>query len=140
MPGYPTTPPSDLAGVRIGNLKGKALDSKVAHVARQVETAKIVVKAPKGGFATSARELHLTVDGRATAHAALAVGRHGNVLARAWHWLLAFVHDREAPLRTSTPCSTSARTISSMKKGLPSVFSMISRLRDCRLASPPSSA
>src|SRR5258708_4928397 len=30
-----------------------------------------------------------------------------------------------APLRTSTPCSTSARTISSMKKVLPSVVSMI---------------
>src|SRR5438094_186720 len=85
-----------LAGVGIGNMKGKALDAKVARVARHVETAKIMIKAPKGGFTTSAGELHLRVDGRATARAALAVGRRGNVIARAWHWMLAFLHDREA--------------------------------------------
>src|SRR6202158_2563218 len=41
-----------------------------------------------------------------------------------------------APLRTSTPCSTSARTISSMKKGLPWVFSMISRFERLQAPTP----
>ena len=43
--------------------------------------------------------------------------------------------------RRSTPCSTSVCTISSMKKGLPSVFARMSCLRGCTSrASSPSSA
>jgi vancomycin resistance protein YoaR len=89
-----------LVGTAIDGLKGKALDAKVAKVAARIERSKIVVKAPKGGLTTDAMEVRLRVDRKATARAALGVGRHGNVLSRSWHWLMAFVSDRDAPLRS----------------------------------------
>ncbi|HZN14893.1 MAG TPA: VanW family protein [Acidimicrobiales bacterium] len=89
-----------LVGTALDGLKGKALDAKVAKVAGRLEQARIVVKAPKGGFTTSAGEVKLTVDRRATARAALEVGRTGNVVSRSWHWLTAFVRDRQAPLQS----------------------------------------
>jgi vancomycin resistance protein YoaR len=87
-----------LIGARIGGLKGDALQTKVDAVAQRVEAARVTVKAPKGGFTTTAAELKLHVDRRATARAALRVGREGNVMARSWRWLLAFLRDRHAPL------------------------------------------
>ena len=44
------------------------------------------------------------------------------------------------PLRTSAPSSSSTCTVSSMKNGLPSVFSMIRRLRDSSSLPSPSKA
>ena len=87
-----------LAGTALDGLKGRALDAKIAKVADQIEKAKITVHAPKGGFTTSAKEISFRVDRKGTARAALRVGRHGNVVSRSWHWLQAFLHDRDAPL------------------------------------------
>ncbi len=88
-----------LGGTSLEGLHGRALDAKLATIAGRIEKASVTVKAPKGGFTTSAADLRLTVDRKATAHAALAVGRRGHVASRAWHWLLAFLGDRKAPLR-----------------------------------------
>jgi vancomycin resistance protein YoaR len=89
-----------LVGTRIGGLQGRALDQRVEAVARRIETAKVTVKAPKGGFSTTAADVKLTVDRKATARAAVRVGRTGNVLSRSWRWLLAFLSDRDAPLKS----------------------------------------
>jgi vancomycin resistance protein YoaR len=106
-----------LVGTGLGGLKGKALDAKVATVAEQVEKAKIAVKAPKGGFSTTTAEVKLTVDRKATVRAALAVGRRGFVLARAWQWLQAFVTDRKAPLRSGASADAVYAVVAAKDKG-----------------------
>jgi vancomycin resistance protein YoaR len=106
-----------LVGTNIEGLKGSALDKKVAAVAARIERARIAVKAPKGGLTTTAGELKLRVDRQATARAALAVGRHGNVVSRAWHWFVAFVHDREAPLRSAASADATYALVAEKDKG-----------------------
>jgi vancomycin resistance protein YoaR len=106
-----------LVGTSIGNLKGKKLDDKIASVAERIEATKITVKAPKGGFTTSAAEVKLRVDRARTARAALAVGRRGFIVPRAFQWLLAFLHDRDAPLRATASGDAVYRVVAEKDKG-----------------------
>ena len=106
-----------LVGSAIDGLKGKALDSKVAKVAAEIEKARVTVKAPKGGFTTTAPDIKLRVDRKATARAALEVGRTGNVVSRAWHWFQAFLTDRKAPLRTDASADAVYAVVAAKDKG-----------------------
>jgi vancomycin resistance protein YoaR len=106
-----------LVGTSIAGLKGRALDNKIATVATRIEQAKVTVKAPKGGFSTSATDLKLAVDRKATARAALVAGRQGNVVVRAWHWFRAFLGDREAPLRATASADAVYRVVAEQDHG-----------------------
>ncbi|MBA3654685.1 MAG: VanW family protein [Actinobacteria bacterium] len=106
-----------LVGTAIQGLKGRALDAKVAKVAERIERAEIKVRAPKGGFTTSAPELKLRVDRDATARAALSVGRGGNIITRSWAWMKAFVDDRKAPLRSTASADATYAVVAAKDKG-----------------------
>jgi vancomycin resistance protein YoaR len=106
-----------LAGTSIQGLRGKALEDRIATIGRRVEQATIRVDAPKGGFATTAAALKLRVDVARTTKAALAVGRKGNVVSRAWAWLQAFGQDRDAPLMTRTSHDAVYAEVAAKDKG-----------------------
>ena len=83
----------------------------MGDLADRYHDATVVVDAPGGGFSASAAELGLSVVGDRTAADALAVGRHGFVLARMWSWARAFVVERPAPVAITVDAGAMGRLV-----------------------------
>ncbi|MGH9282076.1 MAG: VanW family protein [Acidimicrobiales bacterium] len=87
-----------VGGLDVGGMDRAGLARVVADVARRYQVTPIEVEAPGGGFSVAPEEVGLTVDEEATVEAALAAGRGGNELSRAWGWARAFLDPRDAPV------------------------------------------
>ncbi len=87
-----------LAGDSIAGLKKPALTEKIEKLDEQLRAAKVKVSAPKGGFTLTLNELGASIDVSHTVAKAMAVGRKGNPLARAFGAMKALFSDRSAPI------------------------------------------
>lgn len=106
-----------LAGRPIGGMDRAQLAGVVGDVAERYQGAQIDVRAPRGGFTTTAKELGVSVSAAATLEAALDVGRHGSLLGRVGGWLRSFVDDRRAPVEMSVTPAAVYKTVAEKDSG-----------------------
>ena len=106
-----------LAGRPIGGMDRAQLAPVVHDVAQRYQGAQIDVRAPRGGFTTTAAELGVSVSEAVTVQAALDVGRGGTLLGRVGGWLRSFVDDRRAPVEMSVTPAAVYRTVAAKDSG-----------------------
>jgi len=87
-----------LAGRDVSDLTTAELRRVVTSVAEEVPGRDVEVRAPGGGFTVPASALGVTVDRRATAVAALDIGRTGGLPKRFRAWVGSFRGERAAPV------------------------------------------
>src|SRR5688500_839755 len=107
----------ELAGRPIGGMTRAQLTTVVRDVAQRYEGAQIEVRAPRGGFTTTAKELGASVSAEATIEGALDVGREGALLGRLTGWMASFVRDRKAPIEMSVAPPAVYRTVAEKDTG-----------------------
>lgn len=100
-----------LGGRSIARMDRQELEAAVAELGVRYREAGVVVEAPDGGSEATAPELGLSVDQAATAGAAMAVGRTGNVVARIVGWGKGFLVDRPAPVRINVDQAAMERIV-----------------------------
>ncbi len=88
----------EVAGRAVGGIDRGELGSVVDELARRYAEAGVRVRTPDGDLLARADEMGLSVDGRATGDAVLAVGRTGPALVRPFAWVLSLVAPRRAPV------------------------------------------
>lgn len=106
-----------LAGRPIGGMDRAQLTTVVRDVAERYQGAQIDVRAPRGGFTTTAKELGVSVSEADTVEAALDVGRDGSLLGRVGGWLRSFVGDRRAPVEMSVTPAAVYKTVAEKDSG-----------------------
>jgi vancomycin resistance protein YoaR len=107
----------ELAGRAVGGMSRAELTAVVREVAARYEGAQIEVRAPQGGFTTTAKELGASVSPEATIEEALDVGREGALLGRLTGWMASFVSDRRAPIEMAVEPAAVYKTVAEKDLG-----------------------
>ncbi len=106
-----------LAGRDIGGMKRSELDAAVERLASSYPSTAVRVEAGASRFKTTAGELGVAIDKRATADAAMRVGKGGALPGRVVSWIGSFLRDRHVKPRVDVDRGTVAATVARFDSG-----------------------
>ena len=98
----------ELAGQSIAGVKEEDLPKVVSDIAETMAARKVTITSGDRTYESTAGELGLSVDQKATVESALDVGRGDSLLVRPVKWLSSFFSSRTAPLELSMSESQTA--------------------------------
>lgn len=101
----------ELAGQSIDGISEDALPEMVSEVAVKMAARKVTINAGDRTYETTAGELGLAVDQKATIEVALDVGRGDSLFVRPFKWLGSFFTKRNAPVELTMSESQTAATL-----------------------------
>jgi len=101
----------ELAGQSIDGISEDALPEMVSEVAVKMAARKVTVNSGDRTYETTAGELGLAVDQKATIDGALDVGRGDSLFVRPLKWLGSFFTKRKAPIELTMSESQTAATL-----------------------------
>jgi len=111
-----------LPRVEVGNRQVRGMDEAelaawVGETARRYSEATVTVRSDGGGFEATVPELGMTVDEPRTVADALAAGRRGSFLRRAWTWARGFVSPVEVPIAVNVDRQILDRVVAERDRG-----------------------
>lgn len=110
-------PKAELGGRQVRGMDQAELAAWVAETAQRFAQASVVVRSDGGGLEATVPELGASVDEAATVDEALAAGRRGSFLTRAWTWARSFLSPVDVPLTIQIDRRTLDRVVAERDKG-----------------------